>query len=289
MHTSPTPPSPYIFDADDSTFNDLVVQRSLTTPVLVDCWAEWCGPCKSLTPILEKLTQSYQGKFELVKVNIDEAPQIAMALRIQSVPFMILFIEGRPVDALVGNQTESELKSFLDRNLPPSDDDPLELALEAFQNGELDQAAQYYESVIRQDPHQSEAHLGRARIALSQGDLETASLHLNAIGQDDPLFEKANTLKDVFQFAQYAGQESVILKQIEHTPNSASSWYQLGATYAIKGDFEAACKSFLKVVSIDRDYEEDAGRRALLTLFDILGEQGPIVMTYRRRLASLLF
>ena len=110
MQTASNPPSPYVFEANDTTFNDLVVQRSLTTPVLVDCWADWCGPCKALTPILESLTHSYQGKFELVKVNIDEAPQVAMALRIQSVPFMILFIEGRPVDALVGNQTESELK-----------------------------------------------------------------------------------------------------------------------------------------------------------------------------------
>jgi putative thioredoxin len=288
MHTQSTPSS-YIFDADDSTFNDLVVQQSLTTPVLVDCWAEWCGPCKSLTPTLERLTQSYKGRFNLVKVNIDEAPQVAMALRVQSVPFMILFIEGRPVDALVGNQTEADLKAFLDKHLPIEENNPLDLALEAFQNGDLDQAASYYESVLRQDPHQSEAHLGRARVALSQGDLETASLHLNAIGEHDPLFEKANTLKGVFQFAEHAGNERGLLTEIEKTPTDVSLWYQLGATYAIQGDFEAACHGFLKVVSLDREYQDDAGRKALLTLFDILGEQGSVVMTYRRRLASLLF
>ena len=117
----------YLSEADDQSFQERVIMRSLERPVLVDFQAEWCGPCKQLGPLVEEVTLDYKGRFELVIVDIDRAQQVAMMMRIQSIPMLVLFIDGRPVDALMGLQTKAELTGFLDRYVPPADDDPIEL------------------------------------------------------------------------------------------------------------------------------------------------------------------
>ena len=280
----------YVSDADDYSFQEKVIQRSMSVPVLVDCWAEWCEPCKTLGPTLETLAADYKGRFELVKVNIDQAQQVAMALRIQSVPFMILFIEGRPVDALVGNQPEQALKGFLDKHLPPMVGDPYEEGISALSEGLLDEAEALFDLALSEDNTRADALIARARIALMKGQTEIAEVMLNAVSEEDPLYPLAARLKALFAFAPFVSDEQELRGRIEEAQQKdATLWYQLGATQALKGNLEDACASFLRVVSLDRSYLDDGGRSALLTLLDALGGQGDVVSRYRRKLANLLF
>jgi putative thioredoxin len=280
---------PFVFEADDLNFQDLVLSRSVEVPVLIDCWAEWCEPCKTLGPTLERIAQNYKGRFELAKVNIDHAQQVASALRIQSVPFMMLFMNGRPVDALVGNVPESEITAFLDRHLPPDESDPFEAAEEAFKAHQLEEAARLYDLSLIDHPTRVEAMIGRARVDLALGQLDQAASILEQVPPEHPLAQTAERLKKVFQFAEFAGDETILQAKIEGDPQSVELWYQLGATLAIQGAFEGASEAFLKVLTLDRTYRDDGGRQALLALFDALGGEGEVVSRFRRRMASILF
>jgi putative thioredoxin len=279
----------YIHDADDQSFNEKVVHKSLSVPILVDCWAEWCEPCKNLTPTLEQLTQEYKGRFELVKVNIDLAPQVSMALRIQSVPFMILFIEGRPVDALVGQQNTTAIKEFLDKHIPADESDPFEQGILAMQTGDLPVAQQYFEQAWQENPERMEVLLELARVRLFLGDAEQASQYLASIPTDHELAAEAAKLKQVFQFAEFAGDIEQLQAQLREDPTILEAWHRLGASWALQGHFEESCESFLQIVKRDRSYRDDIGRTSLLTLFEILGGQGEVVVKYRSKLTQVLF
>lgn len=281
--------SELIRDADDYTFEKEVIERSLDVPVLVDCWAEWCGPCKNLTPTLESLTQQYRGRFELVKVDIDQAQRVAMALRIQSVPFMILFIGGRPVDALVGNQSESELRTFLDRHLPPAEDDPLKEGMTALKEGDYSRAIEALQRAMHEEPERSEPRLALAKATLAIGDLDAAAQLLESIPSRDPLAADANRLRALFSLVELRGDPEELARRLNDDQRDVDAWYRTGVNAALTGDFSSACRALLKVVEIDRSYREDAGRQTLLLIFEVLGGEGELVSQTRRYLASLLF
>lgn len=285
---APPPPSPYVIDADDYSFTQEVVERSHQTPVLVDCWAEWCGPCQTLGPTLERLADEYGGRFILAKVNVDQAQQVAMALRVQSVPFMILFVEGRPVDALVGNQTEPMLRGFLDQHLPPDMSDPYVEGQGALERGDQEAARRAFELAVQREPGHGEALLALGRLQLTAGEIEEAMLTLKKIPDEHPQAETAQRILSLSSFADDVREEGPLRAALEEEA-LPERWYQLGATLALQGRFEGSCEAFLKVVSLDRAYREDAGRAALLLIFDALGGEGELVNRYRRRLASLLF
>jgi putative thioredoxin len=293
-HTPPAHPAqpterPWVIDADDYTFTAEVVERSLHTPVLVDCWAEWCAPCRTLGPTLERLAAEYKGRFILVKVNIDEAQQVAMALRIQSVPFMVLFVGGRPVDALVGNQPDTALRALLDKHLPPDLGDPCDEGEAALKAGDLTAAERAFDQALLDDPTRPDALLGAARVALMRGDLSRALPLLDAIPHAHPLRLTADRIKALSALAEDAGDEERLTALLAEDPKSAPHWYSLGATYALSGRLEQACDAFLKVVQVSREYRGDGGKAALLMVFDALGGEGEVVAKMRRRLASLLF
>ena len=279
----------FVHEADDLNFEDEVIQRSMTTPVLLDCWAEWCEPCKSLGPTLEKLADQYKGRFELVKVDIDKAQRVAMALRVQSVPFMVLFIEGRPVDALVGNQSETQLRTFLDRHLPADEGDPYEHGLESMKNGDYQLALEHFQQALLENPERAEIRLAMSRAALASGDLESSKQLLDSIPADSPEYLSAKNLKQLFVLAEFRENEDMITDRLREDPRDVDAWYRQGVNQALNGHFEPACESFLKVVSLDRSYEDDAGRRALVLIFEVLGVEHEITALFRRTLASYLF
>jgi putative thioredoxin len=281
--------TPFIHEADDLTFETEVIQRSLKVPVLVDCWADWCEPCKVLGPTLERLTAQYKGRFELVKVNIEQAQRVAMALRVQSVPFMILFFNGRPVDALVGNQSESDLCAFLDRHLPPDEGDIYELGLEALRNGDYHSAVNAFQQALLQDANRVEIRLSMARATLALGDLEAAGQLLDTIPVESNEHQSAQRLKSLFKLAEFQADPTMLKAQIALDQRNVDAWYRLGVTHALRGHFDLACEAFLKVVSFDRTYRDDAGKQALLLIFEVLGGEGDLVSQTRRTLASLLF
>jgi putative thioredoxin len=287
--TMDRPERSLIRDADDYTFEKEVIERSLDVPVLVDCWAEWCGPCKALTPILESLTQQYRGRFELVKVDIDQAQRVAMALRIQSVPFLILFMGGRPVDALVGNQSESELRAFLDRHLPPVEGDPLEEGMTALKEGDYSRAIEVLQRAMREEPDRSEPRLALAKATLAIGDLDAAAQLLDSIPSQDPLAADASRLRALFSLVELRGDQADLERRLAQDQRDVDAWYRSAVNAALAGDFSEACHALLKVVEIDRSYRDDAGRQTLLLIFEVLGGEGELVSRCRRQLASLLF
>ena len=277
----------YLSEADDQSFQERVIMRSLERPVLVDFQAEGCGPCKQLGPLVEEVTLDYKGRFELVIVDIDRAQQVAMMMRIQSIPMLVLFIDGRPVDALMGLQTKAELTGFLDRYVPPADDDPIELGESALAEGSLAEAAAAFESALALEPTLGRALLGRARVALAQGELETAGLCLDRVSAEDPLSEQARQLRGVFEFAPFAGELGALEARVEAAPADLEARYALAATFAISGRFEEACEQLLAIVQRDRAFRDDGAKTGLLTLFAVAG--GATAARYRRRLGALLF
>ncbi len=280
----------WVSEANDQSFQELVLKKSLELPVLVDFWADWCGPCKQLTPIVEELVQEYQGRFELVKIDIEASPNVAAAMRIQSIPFLVLFMGGRPVNYKMGVQTKAVLKAFLDEYIPEAEKDVLVLAKELFQAGELSHTLAVLDDALAQEPLRADLLLLQAKSYLLLGQVEQAAQSIQGISEKDPLFAEAKKLKQIFVFAQDAGNLQELKDQLSQKPeNQAELLYQMAATYALKGDFEQACQAFLQSVAHDRGFREDAARKALLSLFDVLGADHELSGKYRRALAKYLF
>jgi putative thioredoxin len=281
--------SPYVIDATDVDFQQKVLLRSQEVPVLVDFWAEWCGPCKTLGPILEKLAVEYDGAFELVKVDVDRSPQVASVFRIQSIPTVFLVIGGQPVDGFQGAQTEPAIRQMLERHQLQAAADPLDMADEALAAGRPDLAEQAFRHVLAEQPTESRALIGLAKIAMGQGRTDEAGSLLARVPMEDARYDEAQRLKGVMDFAADAGDEAALRAKIEANPKDAEAWYGLGATLASQGRIDAACEAFLKVVQTDREYRDDGGRKALLSLFALSDPEDPAVVTWRRRLAAQLF
>ncbi|MGK0361762.1 MAG: putative thioredoxin [Bradymonadia bacterium] len=287
---TPAQPNPYVFDVSEvPDFQERVMKASMETPVLVDFWAPWCQPCKTLTPALEKVVAEYGGRVLLAKVNVDQAQQLAQAFRVQSVPSVFLFDQGQPVDAFQGARSEKEIKEFISALVPPPVADPIDTARAAYAAGDMIAAELAFTDVLATEPRHGEALLSLARIALSRGAPDTASGWLDQIPAEDPVYAQAQRMRGVFAFAEHAGDLATLEAAVEADADDVESWYTLGATRATQGDPEGACKAFIKVVMLDREYREDGGRAALLAIFDMLGSDDPLVAKYRRRLASVMF
>jgi putative thioredoxin len=283
-------PAPMIFDVKDiNDFQERVMRRSLEVPVLVDFWAPWCQPCKTLTPTLEKVVGDLKGAVELAKVNVDQQKQLAGAFRIQSIPTVFLFVDGQPADAFQGALPEKAIKEWLQNYVKAPVKDPLEVAREAMAAGMLDVAERAFGEVLNGNPRHGEALLGLARVSLGQGDTTTAAAYIARIPEEDPAFAQGQRLKGVFAFSEAAGDVHALQARVAENPGDVEAWYCLGATRATRGDWEGACAAFLEVVKRDRQVREDGGRRALLAIFDLLGGEDPVVMQYRRKLAAYLF
>ena len=279
----------HVYEAGDADFQERVLLRSQEVPVLLDCWATWCGPCKTIGPILESLAKEYEGRFELVKVDIDKAPQVAMALRVQSVPTVYLFKGGRPIDGFQGAQPESAIRALVERHVEAPEVPPIELARRAVKRGDTDAAANAFKVVLDGDSTHGEALLGMARLALSQGDEGAALGWLDRVTSDNPMHSNAEKLRGVIAFSADAGDLNSLLEQTQNSPDDVESWYRLGATYAVNGEMDEALRAFLEVVKRDRDYHDDGGRKAMLSLFEAVGMDDPLVITHRKRLAAYLF
>jgi putative thioredoxin len=282
-------PRTFVTDATDADFQQKVLLRSREVPVLVDFWAPWCGPCKTLSPTLEKLAAEYAGAFELIKINVDDSPQVAAAFQIQSIPTVYLIKDGRPLDGFQGGLTEPQLRKFLDRHVQRPAADPLETAAAAMAAGLYDQAAAAYRELLAAEPAHGEALVGLARVALAHGDLSAAQGWIDRVPTGSPAYDAAQRLRGMLGFAEDAGDPAALQRRVEADPKDVAAWYALGATLALQNRIDEAFAAFLEVVARDRAYREDAGRKALLSLFDLVGAADPRVLKARRRLASLLF
>ena len=275
-----------VIDSTDETFERDVLQRSQEIPVIVDCWAPWCGPCRVLGPILKRLAYERDGQIQLVKVNTDENPQVARALQVQSIPAVFAFVQGRLVNQFVGALPEDQIVKFVDSLIPSEADRKAAEGYRMMQQDQIPIARLHFEAALEENPAHEAAGVGLAALLMSVGELDRAvelarrfpdnpasksilgSLELrNAIGERDP---------DAIRAAAAA------------SPGDAEARFRHGCLLALEGQMERALEELLESVRLDRHACNEGARLRLLDLFNMLGEH-PAVSEYRRRLGSLLF
>ena len=281
-----------------ASFAKDVIDASRSALVLVDFWASWCAPCKQLTPILEKVVRSYGGKVRLVKINTDEHPGIAGQLRVQSLPTVFAFRDGRPLDGFTGAQPESAIRQIIDRLIGPGDDGDgdIEAVLasgdEALLAGDLVGAADVYGAVLEADQTNVPALIGLTKVYLQSGDLTRAEATLDLVAPDKRKLSAYDSVKAALELARKAptADNSVELQsRLVANPHDHQARFDLAVGLAARGDKAQAVEHLIEIVRRDKAWNEEAARQQLVQLFDAWGPKDPSTLDGRRRLSSLLF
>jgi putative thioredoxin len=288
-------------DADlikDTTTKDFmrdVVDASREVPVLVDFWAPWCGPCRQLTPLLEKAVREAKGAVKLVKMNIDEHPQIPGQMGVQSIPAVFAFQDGRPVDGFMGALPESRIKSFIARLIGDESADAaadLDAADEALAAGDANTAAQAFAEALQKDAENARAAAGLAKCYIKTGDLTRAEQTLALVPPakaDSAPVASARASLELARKAAKAGDVESLRAKLAANPNDSQSRFDLAVALNAKGDRQGALDELLTIIRKDRAFNDDAARKQLLQLFDAWGASDPATISGRQRLSSLLF
>jgi putative thioredoxin len=286
-------PADLIKEGSDAGFMADVIEASRTQPVIVDFWATWCGPCRQLTPALEKAVKAARGAVKLVKIDVDKNPVYAGQLRVQSIPTVYAFIDGKPVDGFMGALPDSQIKAFMDKLLagaPPSEiDELLALGKESVDLGDLGGAAQAYAQVLELEPDNLTAIGGLARCYLAGGDIERAS---EIAGMAPPGAKNADleSVRAALVLAAAAPSDTYEAEQrLASDPGDHEARFDLAKALAGKGDLAAAADHLLTILTGDRDWRDGAAKAELLTVFEAAGAASPVARQGRRRMASILF
>ena len=280
----------HVFDVTTATFETDVLQASLERPVLVDFWAEWCGPCKSLGPVLEKLAAEYNGAFVLAKVDVDKEQQIAAAFQIRSVPTVFLLIGGQPVDGFPGALPEGEIREFLKRHgIEPAEGG----AIEDAEPAPLDPAAEVarLRDALAAEPDKGELRLDLALALLQTGAAKEAEGLLDGLPANlatDDRAIKARARLDFATLLADAPPADALQAAIAADPANLVARHQLGVRHIVSGDAEAGLEQFIEMLARDRDFQDGLPRKALIDAFRVV-DDAALVGRYRRKMASLLF
>lgn len=284
-----------IRDATDQSFMADVVEASKTTPVIVDFWATWCGPCRQLGPALEKAVLAAKGAVKLVKVDIDRNPAYAGQLRVQSIPAVFAFVDGRPVDGFMGALPDSQVKQFIDRIAKMGDgggspvDDLLALAKESLELGDIGGAAQAYAQVLQMDPANVKAIGGLARLYQQAGDLERAAevLEMAPEGAKDP---DIDAVRAALTLAAEAPSETAEFeRRIAADPDDHEARLELAKALAGQNRLMEAVDQLIESIGRNREWNEQAARKQLLTIFEAAGPMSEVAKQGRRKLSAILF
>lgn len=291
----PVKPGSASKDVTTATFRQEVLTESMRLPVLVDFWAPWCGPCKQLTPLLEKVVAAAQGRVKLVKMNIDEHPQVAGQLGIQSIPAVIAFQRGQPVDGFVGNLPESQLKQFIERLVGPVGDptkDMLDEAAAALAEGDSETAAAIYAEILSLDDGNVAAITGLAKLHLEAGDVEQAKATLTlapASAAQDVALTAVRAAIDLAEQSAALGDLPDLQRRVQSNPDDHQARFDLALALNAKGRREEAADALLDIIRRDRGWNEDGARKQLLQFFEAWGFADPASSAGRRKLSGLLF
>jgi putative thioredoxin len=280
-----------VFEVRESTFESDVLERSRTVPVVVDFWAPWCGPCRTLGPVLEELARDAKGSWILAKVNADESPELARAHGVRGIPAVKAFVDGRVVDEFTGALPRAQIEEFLARVAPSRVDRVARQAVEAGENGDRGRERELWSAVLEEDPRHALGRIRRARLLLSDGRIEDATADLEAVPADSELHQDAANLLQLSEWARRVGDRNLdaVREKAATDPDNVGARYDLGCALAVGGDFEGALAEFLEVVRRDRGFENDAGRVGMLSLFALLGDDHELTREFRGQLSSLLF
>jgi len=285
-----------IKDTTTQAFRTDVLEASRSVPVLVDFWAPWCGPCKQLTPVLEKAVRAAKGKVRLVKMNIDDHPQIAGQLGIQSIPAVIAFKNGQPLDGFMGALPESQVAAFIQRVAGPGGDDSVEAALAAaaaaLDAKDYAGAAGLYGAVLQAEPEHMGALAGLVRCFLGLGEVAQARGLLAGLSPEqekDPAIAGARAALELAEQAEKLGSPADLARRVERDPADHQSRFDLALALNAGGDRAAAVEHLLEIVRRDRGWNDEAARKQLLQFFEAWGPKDPAAVKGRQRLSSLLF
>lgn len=294
--------SSHIKDTGLATFAADVLEASREVPVIVDFWAPWCGPCKQLGPVLEKAVDGADGAVKLVKVNIDENPEIAQQLRIQSIPTVYAFKDGQPVDGFMGALPESQVKAFVEglaggaggHGGPGHAEEVLAMAAEAFAAGDIGSAGQAYGHVLQDDPGNPKAVAGLAACYLKTGDVERARTTLKLVRPDGAGDEAIRAVEAELKLRESAeaaprGEAEVLKAKLAADANDHQARYDLALALDAGGDREGALNELLDIVRRDRKWNDEAARKQIVTLFEAMGPTDPRTLDARRKLSAILF
>src|SRR5471032_439264 len=286
--------TPYIFDATTATFDQLVIENSFHKPVLVDFWAEWCAPCKVLMPLLKQITESYQGELLLAKVDCDAEQDIVARFGIRSLPTVVLFKDGQPVDGFAGAQPESAVRKLLEPHVqmpPPAVADPLEQAEALFAEGRIGDAEAVLKELLGEDNSNAKALILYGRCLAERGELDEAQAVLDAVKSDEHKAALAGAKAQLTFLRQAADLPEVadLKARLAQNPQDDEAAYQLAVQQLSRQQYEAALEGLLKLFTRNRGYSEGLPHKTLLQVFDLLGNDHPLVTTYRRRLFAALY
>lgn len=284
--------SPFVVTVTAENFHQVVIEGSRERLVLVDFWADWCAPCRALTPVLVSLADAYGGKLLVAKINTEEEQALAAEFGIRSLPTVQIFKDGQPIDQFMGALPAAQVREILDRHLPRESDQLLARAQSAMSAGDLEGAAKLIAQASEIDPGNARIRLAEAGIEAAKGNTEGAQETLNGLPialADDP---EVASLRGQLLFANLradAPPESELRAKLDANPSDNDARYRLAAHLVACGDYEGALENLLELMKRDRAFEDDAGRKGMLLVFSMLGGEGDLVTRYRGKMLNALY
>ena len=283
--------SPFIHDVGIQDFQAQVLENSFKQPVLVDFWADWCQPCKTLMPMLAKLADEYAGKFHLAKVDTEAQQELAAHFQIKSLPTMKLFVNGQLVDERMGALPEPEIRAFIDKYLTSETDEIMTAARNASLEGRSEEALELINQALAKDPASSDLKIDAAQIIMTQGDTDSAVALLDSLDDEGKKKDSAIKLRaeiDMADRLKNLPPSDEIEQALATNPNDLEALVNKSNILIAHNDYAGAMECLLRVMTLDRQFQDDAGRTGLLALFDMLGGDHPDVQKYRRKMFTLL-
>jgi putative thioredoxin len=287
-----------MLEVDDAQFEPAVLEASKALPILVDLWAPWCGPCRALGPLLERLEDSYGGRFRLVKINIDSSPEVAARFQVRSIPYVLAFVDGRLIDSFVGVLPEPQLRQFLDRLLPTPAESERHRARSLLERGAVDEAAAALRTAVQLEPSNLEAQLDLVELLSAQAarsvdgsmlrEAEAGLARARGLQRDDARFRALETRVASLRSSAALPDSRELQRRIEADGNDLAARLALAQRSVADRQFESALEQLAEILSRDRHFQDGAARRMMLDIFELAAAQPELVGRYRRRLAALI-